>query len=307
MPRERLTPGTVIGGDYQVVEVIDEDGVSRTYQAIHRTQPKHYKIKVLFADICSHNRWLRFQNEARSIVKLEHPAIVKLVSFGIYEHKLPYVVMDYYEGTTLSSKLERDGHLTVEDAIDAVMQAGQALAFAHEHASMAHRDIKPANMIWSNQKSWLGDRFSIKMTDFGLCQLFGNTDHEAIEMHAEILGSVNYMSPEQLLGDPVNEKTDIYSLGCTFYELLCGHKAFAGDGVVATAQAHLDDNRRPLHAEELTFAIEREGHEREFLKKSLEVLIASMTSYFSKNRPDSMAAICKAIRTLQKKHIHARR
>jgi len=108
---------------------------------------------VLFADICSHNRWLRFQNEARSIVKLEHPAIVKLVSFGIYEHKLPYVVMDYYEGTTLSSKLERDGHLTVEDDIDAVMQAGQALAFAHEHASMAHRDIKPANMIWSNQKS----------------------------------------------------------------------------------------------------------------------------------------------------------
>jgi serine/threonine protein kinase/tetratricopeptide (TPR) repeat protein len=226
--------GQTVLGHYHVLEKIGEGGMSVVYKAQHLMLKQFVAIKMLHGHLAKdEHAILRFQQEAQSAIRLEHPGIVGVRDFGILDNGQPYLIMDYVDGRSLSAVLDA-APFEPQRALKITMQVCEALEHAHENG-VVHRDIKPSNVIIINEGT---AEEAIKIVDFGIAKIvFADTpsaEQQQLTRTGESLGSPPYMSPEQCLGMPLDARSDIYSTGCLLYEALCGRPPFQGSSAFDT-------------------------------------------------------------------------
>ncbi|NYF24182.1 Stk1 family PASTA domain-containing Ser/Thr kinase [Sporosarcina sp. JAI121] len=222
--------GNRIGGRYEIVKNIGEGGMSKVYLAHDVILDRDVAIKILNYDFANEEALKRrFKREALSATSLTHPHIVDIFDVG-EEDELHYLVMEYIEGQTLKKFIQEKGPLTPEQAIPIMQQIVSAIANAH-HNGIVHRDVKPQNILMDSDGN-------AKITDFGIAMALSATAHTKTN---SVIGTVHYLSPEQARGRMATKKSDIYSLGIVFYELLSGELPFSADTAVAIALKHLQE------------------------------------------------------------------
>lgn len=222
--------GKRIGGRYEVLRGIGEGGMSKVYLAHDVILDRDVAIKVLNYDFANEQDLKkRFQREALSATSLTHPHIVNIFDVG-EDEELHYLVMEYIEGQTLKKHIQMNGPLRVQEAVRIMRQLVSAIANAH-HNGIVHRDIKPQNILMDSEGN-------VKITDFGIAMALSATAHTKTN---SVIGTVHYLSPEQARGGMATKKSDIYSLGIVFYELLTGELPFSAETAVAIALKHLQE------------------------------------------------------------------
>lgn len=229
--------GSVFAEKYKVKALLGEGGMSTVFKATHIFVNRDVAIKVLKGHATASKESLkRFMREARTMGSLDHPGIVAVSDFGLAPDGRAYLVMDYLEGMSLSEVLEKTGPLRRTAFNDVVMQICEALSFAHQQG-VIHRDLKPSNVML-NRKS--NGQTQIKVVDFGLAKfLEEESEDQKLTQTGECFGSPLYMAPEQCTGRKADERTDIYALGCIFFECLTGYQPIMGRTAADTMQRHL--------------------------------------------------------------------
>lgn len=221
-----LNPGMILSNRYEIIELIGTGGMSEVYKAKCHVLNRYVAIKVLKPEFSSDVNFVtKFRIEAQSAAGLSHPNIVNVYDVG-EDNGIYYIVMELVEGITLKEYIQKKGRLLPEQAIDFSIQIAQGLEVAHQNHTI-HRDIKPQNIIVSKNGG-------IKVTDFGIARAASSNT-----MTANAMGSVHYISPEQARGGFSDERSDIYSLGITMYEMVTGHVPFEGENNVAVALMHI--------------------------------------------------------------------
>lgn len=226
-----ITKGQKINNRYEILKSIGEGGMANVYLAHDVILDRNVAIKVLRGDLAGDEKFVRrFQREALSASGLSHPNIVEMYDVG-EDDGTYYIVMEYIEGKTLKQLIKKRGKLTLSESIDIMLQLTDGID--HAHASyIIHRDIKPQNiMIQGNGE--------IKITDFGIAIALNNTQ---LTQTNSVMGSVHYLPPEQASGKTPTVKSDIYSMGILFYELLTGQLPFKGDNAVEIAFKHIKND-----------------------------------------------------------------
>jgi Tol biopolymer transport system component len=239
----RLTPGQRIGA-YRIDKLLGEGGMGQVWQAHDLTIRRDVAIKVIAARFAGDaDRLRRFEQEAQAAGQIAHPNILTIYAVG-HEAGVPYLVTELLEGETLASRL-RTSPLPPDRALDYAIQIVDGLAAAHD-GGIIHRDLKPDNLFVTTDER-------VKILDFGVAKLTapatGDDDPTRVETAAgEIVGTAGYMSPEQVRGQPVDHRTDVFAFGTVLYEMLAGRRAFTGDSRVETLNAILVSNPPPLDA-----------------------------------------------------------
>lgn len=230
-----LTPGTIIGGTYEIKSLLGSGGMGQVYLARHQGLDRDVALKVLASNYISERAWRRFEAEAKAIAGLDHPSLVRVNDLGVHEGKFPYYAMEYIDGESLESVISKLGPMIWQRALPLFKQVADGLAFAH-NKGIVHRDLKPANILVLGAESASPQ---IKILDFGLAKL-SQMDPENMRLTTtgEIFGSPYYMSPEQCLGNAVDARSDIYSLGCTLFECLTGKPPYTGEHALAVLSKH---------------------------------------------------------------------
>ncbi len=218
---------------------LGEGGMGVVYQAHHRRLGTLVAMKLLRPEVAGRAAYSRrFLVEARALSRLRHPGIVQCFDFGIGESGVPYIVMEYLEGETLEERLRGDARIGLAIALEIVGQVARALAAAHR-AGVIHRDVKPSNIFLLGER----DSVRVKVMDFGLAKLLESETSSSPDPSTAtggLLGTPAYMSPEQCRGDGrIDARSDVYSLGCVLYAMLCGRPPFAGRGMGDYVTAHL--------------------------------------------------------------------
>jgi len=233
-----LQSGTVFAGHYEILCVLGQGGMSTVYKARHVLVDSVRAIKVIRSAQEDNSKVLRrFQQEGKAALTLEHPNIGRVYEFGIDATlQKPYLVMDYVEGKTLSATLLEEGALTAERACRLIAQVCDGLHEAHSKG-VVHRDIKPGNIILTTDST--GAEMA-KIVDFGIAKVIGRDDTQNLTQTGEVFGTPLYMSPEQCLGQKVDARSDLYSLGCVLYECLSGKPPFEGSSSLETIMMHVN-------------------------------------------------------------------
>jgi predicted Ser/Thr protein kinase len=247
-----MSAGDVIAGRYELIELIGKGGMSSVWRAHDRLLDRTVAIKVLHEQFASDDEYVeRFRREARSVAQLSHPNIVTVIDRGEDESR-QFIVFEFVEGENLKQLIRRTGPLPVRDAILMALQMARALSFAHGRG-LVHRDVKPQNVL-------LNDDGQAKMTDFGIAR---SVDVQGVTITGTVLGTSEYISPEQARGEQVNAQSDVYSLGVVLYELLTGSVPFQGESFVTIALKHVHEpppnllERRPDAPPRVAMAVER--------------------------------------------------
>ena len=228
-----LKPGMFISDRYEIIDKVGSGGMADVYKARCHRLNRFVAIKVLKPEYSDDKNFVKkFRGEAQSAAGLSHPNIVNVYDVGD-DNGLHYIVMELVEGITLKNFIERKGKLEVKEAVGIAIQIAMGMEAAHMN-HIIHRDIKPQNIIISREGK-------VKVTDFGIAKA---TNSNTITSNA--MGSVHYLSPEQARGGYSDEKSDIYSLGVTLYEMLSGQVPFAGDNTVSVALLHIQGEAAPL-------------------------------------------------------------
>ncbi|HEV7727384.1 MAG TPA: serine/threonine protein kinase [Modestobacter sp.] len=231
--------GSVLAGRYEITAPIASGGMGEVWQARDRTLGRIVAAKVLRSEYTSDPSFLiRFRNEARHTAALSHPNIASVYDYGESTQdgqRVAYLVMEYVEGKPLVTVLAEQGRLSPELTLDVVGQAGDGLSAAHA-AGMVHRDIKPGNLI-------VRPDGVVKLTDFGIARA---RDAAPLTRTGMVVGTAQYLSPEQAQGFPVTAASDVYSLGVLAYECLAGSRPFDGESQVAIALAQINRPPPPL-------------------------------------------------------------
>lgn len=224
--------GQTIDGRYQVAEVLANGPSADVYRVRHRVLGRSLALKALRPE-CSRDTELcgRFLREAKALGALDHPNIVKITDSGWLAAGQPYFVMEYVEGVPLERLLAQRGPLAAAQAIEAALGICEALEAAHQ-LGIIHRDLKPDNVYVVSR----GGESTVKVLDFGLARVVGEA---RLTRPNTTQGTPEYMSPEQAMGREVDARTDLYSLGVTLYEMLCGRRPFMADSYVALAHQHM--------------------------------------------------------------------
>lgn len=225
-------PGDIIGNVFRVENQIGLGGMGVVYCAEHTALHKQFALKVLAPSLVNKQNWLRFQAEAKTMASLNHRTFVKVYDLGIHAKTVPFYSMDYLKGRTLETIVIEDGPHQLEQALDIFIEVLDGLAYAHRN-SIIHRDIKPANIL-------LCTTGSIKVLDFGISKFVGAdaSKKQSLTAAGDIFGSPFYMSPEQCSGEIVDARSDIYSIGCTLFEVLTGFVPYEGRNSVETTLMH---------------------------------------------------------------------
>jgi hypothetical protein len=222
--------GTLISGRFRLDEQVGSGGMSTVYRAFDETLERTVAIKLMHRSLSGDPQQLeRFRREARAAARLSHPHVVTVIDAGEDEGH-PYIVFEYVDGETLKSRIKRLGRLPVVEAVAYAIEVGRALAAAHEER-LVHRDVKPQNVL-------IDPDGRAKVTDFGIAR---SLEDGGLTATGRVLGTTDYVSPEQALGHDVTEQSDIYSLGICLYEMLAGEAPFKADTQVAVAMKHVRD------------------------------------------------------------------
>jgi tRNA A-37 threonylcarbamoyl transferase component Bud32 len=228
--------GTALGGRYRLDAQIGKGGMSTVYRAFDTVLERPVAIKLMHREIASDSDQLeRFRREARAVAQLSHPHIVTVIDAGEEGWAgteswgaTPYIVFEYVDGETLKALIRRTGPLEITEAIAYAIEIARALGAAHEH-HIVHRDVKPQNVLLTAEGT-------AKITDFGIARTL---TEQGLTLDGRVLGTTDYVSPEQALGHPVTGQSDIYSLGVVLYEMLTGAIPFTGPSPVAVAMRHV--------------------------------------------------------------------
>lgn len=224
-----LYPGTMLQDRYEILEKIGSGGMSEVYKAKCHKLNRLVAIKVLKSEFTSDATFVsKFKMEAQAAAGLSRPNIVNIYDV-VDEGDIHFIVMELVEGITLKSYITKKGHLDVKEAIGIAIQVASGIEAAHEQ-HIIHRDIKPQNMLISMDGK-------VKVADFGIARAVSSQTMNA----ATVVGSVHYISPEQARGGYSDERSDLYSLGITMFEVVTGHVPFEGDNTVTVALAHLEE------------------------------------------------------------------
>ncbi|MDL2289316.1 protein kinase [Clostridia bacterium OttesenSCG-928-F22] len=251
---------------FEILETVGSGGMAIVYKAINRKTKKTVALKVLKEEFSTDVDYLRrFEKEGKALSEFSHKNIVNVYSVGNIEGAA-YIEMEYVEGQTLKEYIKEHGMLDVQEAVDICVQMCEALEHAHSK-NIIHRDVKSQNILLLNDGR-------AKLADFGIAR--DASSSTVTFAGGDILGSVHYLSPEQARGEVVTEKTDIYSLGIVFYEMLTGTLPFSGDNTITVALKHLN--------EEITPPIEMIPT----LRRSLSKVVMQATQKEQVDRYDSM-------------------
>ncbi len=260
--------GTLLGGRYRLDAEIGRGGMSTVYRAFDTVLERAVAIKLMHREIAADSDQLeRFRREARAVAQLSHPHIVTVIDAGeepsahggaaqAQGHEpqagTPYIVLEYVDGETLKQLIRRSGPLAITEALAYTIEIARALGAAHERL-IVHRDVKPQNVLISSEGS-------AKITDFGIARTL---TEQGLTMDGRVLGTTDYVSPEQALGQPVTGQSDLYSLGVVLYEMLTGAVPFSGQTPVAVAMRHVREQvpdvqtRRPEVSAATAAVVER--------------------------------------------------
>src|SRR5215218_7552622 len=244
--------GTLLNGRYRLDAQIGAGGMSTVYRAFDTVLERQVAIKLMHREMSSDSDQLeRFRREARAVAQLNHPHIVGVIDAG-EDDQTPYIVFEYVEGETLKDRIRRLGRLPVPEAVAYAIEIGRALDCAHAH-KLVHRDVKPQNVL-------IDPDGRAKVTDFGIAR---SLEAQGLTATGRVLGTTDYVSPEQALGHEVTEQSDVYSLGIVLYEMLTGEVPFRADTQVAVAMKHVREplpdvqRRRPEISASLAAVVER--------------------------------------------------
>src|SRR5919197_6312123 len=232
----------LLGGRYQVGELLGYGGMAEVHRGRDLRLGRDVALKTLRHDLARDATFqLRFRREAQNAASLNHPAIVAVYDTG-EEHgpggeELPYIVMEFVNGRTLKEVLGTEGPLMPRRALEITADICAALEFSHQHG-IIHRDIKPGNVM-------LTQTGQVKVMDFGIARALASGATTMTQTSA-VIGTAQYLSPEQARGEPVDARSDVYAAGCVLFELLVGHPPFVGDSPVSVAYQHVrEDPRAP--------------------------------------------------------------
>ena len=244
--------GTVLSGRYRLEAKLGSGGMSTVYLARDETLDRPVAVKVMHREMSEQADQLqRFRQEARAVAKLSHPNVVAVIDAG-EDGGHPYIVFEYIEGETLKQRISRLGALDVQDAIAYAIEIARGVCTAHER-NMVHRDIKPQNVL-------IDPEGRAKVTDFGIAR---QLEQDGVTATGRVLGTTDYVAPEQAMGRVVDPRSDVYSLGVVLYEMLTGDVPFHADSQVGVAMKHVNEDlpdvqrRRPEVSAAVATVVER--------------------------------------------------
>jgi serine/threonine-protein kinase len=244
--------GTVLSGRYKLEAKLGSGGMSTVYLARDNTLDRPVAVKVMHREMSEQPDQLqRFRQEARAVAKLSHPNVVAVIDAG-EDGGHPYIVFEYVEGETLKQRINRIGALDCQEALAYAIEVARGLTVAHAR-KMVHRDIKPQNVL-------IDAEGRAKLTDFGISR---QLEQDGMTATGRVLGTTDYVAPEQAMGHPVDQRSDIYSLGVVLYEMLVGQVPFHADSQVGVAMKHVNEElpdvqqRRPELSAAAAMVVER--------------------------------------------------
>ncbi len=244
--------GTVLSGRYKLEAKLGSGGMSTVYLARDATLDRAVAVKVMHREMSEQADQLeRFRQEARAVAKLSHPNVVAVIDAG-EDGGHPYIVFEYVEGETLKQRIARLGPLDTQEALAYAIEIARGLTVAHAR-NMVHRDIKPQNVL-------IDAEGRAKLTDFGISR---QLEQDGMTATGRVLGTTDYVAPEQAMGHAVDPRSDIYSLGVVLYEMLVGQVPFHADSQVGVAMKHVNEElpdvqqRRPEVSAAAALAVER--------------------------------------------------
>lgn len=271
----RPAVGRLLGGRYQLVEFIAQGGMGEVWKAQDTVLNRQNAVKFLRAEHAeSAEHIARFQREVRAVALLQHPGIASGHDYG-QDEGLNYMVMEFVPGLALSALIKAESRLDVDRTLSFIAQTARALDAAHE-SGLVHRDIKPSNIL-------ITPADKVKVTDFGIA--FSAADSR-LTVTGQVIGTPQYISPEQANGRTATALSDIYALGAIGYECLTGRPPFLGTSQIAVAIAHIKDTPPPLPTE---------------LPREVRQLIMSMLSKDPAERPASASVVARKAEELRKK------
>jgi eukaryotic-like serine/threonine-protein kinase len=239
--KEDANVGSILAERFEIISALGKGGMSTVYKGRHLLMDRIVAIKLLTAsDVQSLKR---FQLEAKLACNLSHHNIVTVFDFGVSSLGQPYLVMDYLEGKCLSDIIKTEGPMDVERALSIFIQACDALSYAHKR-DVVHRDLKPSNFMILEQEH----EEVLKLVDFGIAKQLNTETPEGLSLTrtGEVLGSPLYMSPEQCLGQKLDQRADIYSLGCVMFEVLTGLPPLMGTNALDILHKHINEDPLPF-------------------------------------------------------------
>ena len=220
--------GTLLADRYRLEAQIGSGGMSTVYRAFDTVLERTVAIKLMHRNLAEHSEQLeRFSREARAVARLNHPHIVQVIDAG-EDDDTPFIVFEHVKGETLKERVQRAGRLPVTEAVAYAIEIARALGAAHER-NIVHRDVKPQNVL-------INEEGLAKVTDFGIARTL---EEHGLTADGRVLGTTDYVSPEQAMGHDVDGQSDVYSLGIVLYEMLVGDIPFHGENQVAVAMKHV--------------------------------------------------------------------
>jgi tRNA A-37 threonylcarbamoyl transferase component Bud32 len=244
--------GTVLSGRYKLEAKLGSGGMSTVYLARDTTLDRQVAVKVLHREMSEQEDQLqRFRQEARAVAKLSHPNVVAVIDAG-EDGGHPYIVFEYVEGETLKQRINRVGALDAQEALAYAIEIARGLTVPHGR-NMIHRDIKPQNVL-------IDAEGRAKLTDFGISR---QLEQDGMTATGRVLGTTDYVAPEQAMGHPADQRSDVYSLGVVLYEMLTGQVPFSADSQVGVAMKHVNEElpdvqqRRPELSAAAAMVVER--------------------------------------------------
>jgi len=285
-----LKPGDIVGENYELITLLGEGGMGVVFRCRHKIIDREYALKILKPDQVNEQSWQRFQVEGRAIAKLDHHNVVKIFNMGIENNDCPYYVMELLEGQSLENCIGTEELENLDLVLNMFKQLTDGFGYAHSKG-VIHRDIKPDNIVLELEPG-RGARKTIKIVDFGIAKLVHKETvmRQGLTAAGDVFGTPLYMSPEQSLGREIDHRSDIYSLGCTFFKILTGKFPFLGQTAVETVMMH-----QTMAAPRLSTA----AGDKNFAQP-LEEIVHKMLAKNPQHRYQSMEEVGRDIERLQK-------
>lgn len=283
---EALFPN--LGDDVEVIKSLGHGGMGSVYKVRRKKDSKIFAAKVLRTKFEDPNYSKRFRKEIEYASKLAHPGLIDIYNSGTSESGAPFFLMEFVDGKSLSEIIESDEKLTPDQILDISIQISEALSHVHKN-SILHRDIKPNNILLKKESG--SDSYKVILVDFGIAKILPESERKTqnLTQTSEVFGSPLYMSPEQCMGFKLDERSDIYSLGCVIYELATGSPPFSGSNPVQLIVKHIEDTASPFP----TYA---KGNK---LIKNLEAVVLRCLDKESNNRFESVDQLIEALEKLK--------